>query len=267
MERYSFEGIPNIRDLGGLWTVDGRRTKQGLLLRSGQLFFSTEGDLARLCELGIAEVIDLRSGLERAEKPDLEIPGARNLHLPIMEDISAGVTRDAESDEGAFAMLAQGGDDAPVLAAAYMQKTYRSFVESPFSVSQYARFAGEAVSCAERGRAILWHCTAGKDRAGFAAAIMLEALGVTRADIVEDYLLTNERLAAVVGQLIEQFEGQLPTDAAHEAARRLFLADESYLQAAYGAAEDLYGGFDAFLEQGLGLDAGVRAHMQELFLE
>ncbi len=267
MERYSFEGIRNIRDLGGLRSVDGRKVKRGLLLRSEQLFFSTEGDLAKLCNLGIAEVIDFRSGLERAEKPDLEIPGARNLHLPIMEDISAGVTRDAESDEGAFAMLAQGGDDAPVLAAAYMQKTYRSFVESPFSVSQYARFAGEAVSCAERGRAILWHCTAGKDRAGFAAAIMLEALGVTRADIVEDYLLTNERLAAVVGQLIEQFEGQLPTDAAHEAARRLFLADESYLQAAYGAAEDLYGGFDAFLEQGLGLDAGVRAHMQELFLE
>lgn len=189
------------------------------------------------------------------------------MHLPIMEDINVGVTRDAASDEGAFGMLAQGGEDAPTIAATYMRKTYRSFVERPFSVSQYARFAGEAVSCAERGQAILWHCTAGKDRAGFAAAIMLEALGVVRTDIVEDYLLTNERLAAMVDRLIAQFSGQLPNDAAHEAAERLFHADESYLQAAYGAAEDLYGGFDAFLERGLGIDDDARGHMQELFLE
>ena len=162
-------------------------------------------------------------------------------------------------------MLTRGEDISSSLVDQHMELMYRRFVSDPFAIAQYTRFVDEIIESAERGEAVLWHCTAGKDRAGFATAIVLESLGASRDDIIEDYLITNEYLTGVVEHLLATIGRMLPSDSARQAARSFFRADERYLEAAYDEAATRFGSFEAFCEQALGIDAGKRAHMRELF--
>lgn len=256
-----FEGLANIRDLGGMSAAGGRIVRQGLLYRSDQLAHATPADREQLAQMGIAEVIDFRSDRERTENPDGELPGAVNLHLPVFEDIAEGITHDTESDKRLMETIASGQSVDDEVIDAHMQAMYRGFVDNPFAASQYARFVDEVLACAEQGRAILWHCTAGKDRAGFATAIVLEALGVDRGVIVEDYLLTNARLANMIEGILAHLDSFFRTEAARNSARRFFQADASYLEAAYAAADERYGSFEAFLEQAVGIDGDKRGRL------
>jgi len=260
-----FEGLHNVRDLGGTTVAGGFEVVSGKMLRSDQLADASEADLVKLGELGIGKVIDLRSAVGRDEKPDPEIAGAVNLYLPIIEDVRAGITRDSKSDARIIEMLSRGEDIDPSLVDQHMELMYRRFVSDPFAIAQYARFVDEIIESAKRGEAVLWHCTAGKDRAGFATAIVFESLGVSHDDIIEDYLLTNECLTSVVERLLATIGRLLPSDSAREAARSFFRADERYLEAAYDEAAEHHGSFGAFCEQALGIDADKRALMRELF--
>lgn len=261
-----FESMYNVRDLGGT-PVAGGVVKEGLLLRGDQPFFATESDIRALAERGIGLVVDFRSMAEQGEKPDPAIPGARGLSLPIIDDMRAGITRDRKSDGNVVEMLARGAVDGMFSVDSYMQDMYRKFVLEPFAAAQYARFVDELVANAERGKATFWHCTAGKDRAGFAAAIVLEALGADRDAIRADYILTNERLAGVVDRIIDMIAAKLPTEEVRAEARRFFGADWSYLDAAYAAATERFGSFAGFLEEAIGIDAAKRERMRELFVE
>ena len=261
-----FEGMHNVRDLGGMTAADGRRVRKGLLYRADQPFFATEADLEALGAMGIGVVFDFRGIAERAEKPDPEIPGARNLHLPVVEDVLTGVTRGEEGNARMVEMV-MSGKVSEGLVDQHMQNMYGVFVTEPFSVGQYARFVDETVAVAQQGKAALWHCTAGKDRAGFATVIMLEALGASREDIFADYLQTNECLADVVKGFAALVAERFPDGVPEGPMRRFFLADESYLAAAYHAIDGKYGSFDAFLEQALGVDQEKRETMCSLFLE
>ena len=265
-ELVEFEGLNNVRDLGGIATADGRCVRSGMLYRSDQLFFATDGDRRKLDCMGIATVVDFRSIPEREEKPDPAIDGARNVHLPIIEDVRMGITRSGSDDKNLVSMMMAGEVDNAVVDR-HMQAMYCEFVAEPFAQGQYAHFIGEVVTTAEAGKASLWHCTAGKDRAGFATAIVLEALDVPREAIFTDYLQTNECLSRAVDALVDQFGARLPNDTARAALRRFFLADESYLQAAFNAIDERYGSPTAFYEQALGVDDAKRARMRELFLE
>ncbi|MBQ9042428.1 MAG: tyrosine-protein phosphatase [Eggerthellaceae bacterium] len=261
-----FEGLSNTRDLGGMLAVDGRRIREGLLYRSEQLFFATEGDRAKLDTLGIGKVFDFRSALERDEKPDPDIAGAENAHLPIIEDVRTGITRGDAGNERMIEVVMSGKADIAFVDQ-HMQGMYTEFVTEPFAHGQYARFVDEALAEAEQGKAVLWHCTAGKDRAGFATVIVLEALGVPRDDIVADYLQTNECLAGSIDNIMAMLAERLPSMSTVDVMRHFFLADESYLRAAYDAIDDRFGSVDAFLEQALRIDAAKREKMQTLYLE
>ena len=186
-----FEGLHNVRDLGGTAVADGLKVSSGKMLRSDQLADATETDLAKLGELGIGKIIDLRSAVGRDEKPDPDIAGAVNLHLPIIEDVRAGITRDSKSDARIIEMLTRGEDISSSLVDQHMELMYRRFVSDPFAIAQYTRFVDEIIESAERGEAVLWHCTEGKDRCGLTTALILEILGMDRKTIMEDYLKTN----------------------------------------------------------------------------
>ena len=261
-----FEGLHNVRDLGGMRTHDGRTVRSGLLLRGDQPFEATEGDKRKIAELGVRTLIDFRSLAEHEKKPDPAIPGVSNVHLPIIKDVRAGITHGEESDKALMRMFSEGHDVAPEVVDKHMGNMYRLFVEDDFANAQYARFVDLVLEQALAGGATLWHCTAGKDRAGFATVILLEALGVPRADIVADYMRTNESLAHVVEKLVTMFSSMLPSENARQSLRRFFLADERYLAAAYDAADERYGSFDAFLAEALHVDDAKRAKLQELLL-
>lgn len=261
-----FEGLRNVRDLGGIPAGDGRAVRDGLLFRSGQLASASTADLARLHELGVRLVVDFRNPHELEEKPDPVVEDARYLHLPVFSDQRAGITRDTESDMGVRRYFASGGPVDPEVATNHMCKMYRSFVEDPYSCEQYARFIGAVIETAGQGSASLWHCTVGKDRAGFGTAIVLAALGVSRDDIAADYVLTNDYIADTMDDFVATVMNvrlDVP-ESARVALTRIFTADPAYLQAAYEHADELYGSFDGFLEQALGLDCARRERMREL---
>ena len=256
-----FEELNNTRDLGGMRTVDGREILGGKLYRSGHLYAASIQDRARLSE-AVDLVIDFRTERERNEKPDPVIPGVENLPLPIIESLAAGVSRDAESDEAAFAMAAADPDKA----RAYMCRTYTGFVRSDFSVTQYQRFVQLLREPWRKG--VLWHCTAGKDRAGFAAVLVQELLGVSRSDILEDYLQTNDFLAEEVQQLYTMLGARTSglDERQEKALYYLFTAQEEYLAAVYTAIRERFGSFEAFAERGLGMGAAERELFRAQYL-
>jgi len=274
----AFEGLSNVRDLGGMRTKKGRIIDAGRLYRSDQLFSATQADREKLGTMNIKVVIDFRSGIEREEKPDPELEGTTNLHLPIIKDVRAGITRDTQSNKGIMKMVMNGKGADPAAIDAYMANMYCEFVTDPFANEQYARFVDAVITALRAEGGALWHCTGGKDRAGFATVILHEALGVARNDIMADYLQTNEYVAGVTDQLAGMLSskafssgqaqhGEQVSEAMMTALSHLFRADESFLASAYAAADERFGSFDAFLAQGLGVDEAKREELCRLSLK
>ena len=246
MKKIEFEQLNNTRDLGGIVVQDGSTIIPDRLIRSGRLGIGSESDIERIGEL-VSVVVDFRSDNERSETPDPDIPGVENIHIPIIDDLAAGVSRDQKSDEEAFMMLANDPDGA----LEYMCRTYEGFVAS------------------ESDKAVLWHCTAGKDRAGFATVIVLEILGADRDTITQNYLRTNELIEDDIQRMIGMFFRM--TGAADPntgvALKHMFSARKEYLEAAYDMVEKLYGDFGMFLNEGLGLRDEDILRMREMYLE
>lgn len=274
----AFDGLNNVRDLGGIVARGGRRIREGRLIRSDQLFFASDADRAKLERLGIGLVVDFRSSSECREKPDPDLPGVAHVHLPIVQDVRAGIVRDEASNRSALQIIMGGRDLDLAFVDRYMNDMYRQFVLEPQATSQYARFIDEVIATLRENRCALWHCTAGKDRAGFATVVLLEALGVPRDVVVADYLQTNEHLEGVVAQLIDMLIAQIRAsghgsldEAGIEQVKtslaRFFCADEAFLAGAYEAADEQYGGFDGFLERALGVDGAKRELLCELCLD
>ena len=115
---------------------------------------------------------------------------------------------------------------------------------------------------------MLWHCTAGKDRAGIGAVLIEEILGVSRQEIIEDYLLTNVHLEEDIRLLSAMVKKKERTDSplADESLKYLFGADEEYILSFYREAEKKYGSMEDFLRGRLGVTDEDRAAMQEMYL-
>ena len=258
----TFEQLKNTRDLGGMVTADGHKIKPGRLIRSGRLVLASEADIEKLAPM-IDLVVDFRSDKEREEGPDPEMPGVENVHVPILNTSRAGVSREKETDQ----QVRKISFDDPASALGRMKRVYENFVADEYSVSQYRRFVD--LLLAGREKAILWHCTAGKDRAGFAATIVEELLGVDRDTIREDYLLTNERLADETASMVAMFRqrSEAWSPAAEEAATVFFSAHEEYLRGAYEKAEEIYGDFEGFLSRGLRVTPEEREKLRQMYLE
>ena len=248
MKRILLEKLNNTRDLGGI-EVPGGTIAPGRLIRSGQPGRASEADLEWIAA-NVSTVIDFRTPMERGEVPDPDIKGVENIHLPIVDDLTAGVSRDAQSDEEAIHMLLED----PNSAKEYMSDMYRTFVESEKARDGYEAFVNKLFE--DRDKAILWHCTAGKDRAGFATVIALEMLGADRGTIMENYLATNDYIEADIEGMVNFFFGRAggANADAERALRYLFGAHREFLEAAYASAEELYGSISGYIRDGLHVD-------------
>ena len=203
--------IQNMRDLGGIRTVDGRAIRPGMLIRSGQLVQAREEDLR-----GVSAVIDLRTPVEQREMPD-HVCGHEFLSLPLFDDAMAGISHEQETKN-------QGIPDMAMLYGRLMRECTASFRRVMLAVMTHDYSTG----------AVLWHCTEGKDRTGMTTALVLEALGVERDAIMEDYLKTNQiniPKAAVIRERLVPTHGE----AFAERVYRAYIADEKYLRAAWEA--------------------------------
>ena len=259
--RIPLQSLKNTRDLGGMRTEDGRRIVPDRLIRSGALYGASESDLIWFSS-HLGRIIDLRSDEELLERPDPAIAGVEYMHLPVLRDLAAGVSRDEASDKKAVSILEMDPEDM----RSHLLRSYTGFVSDDYSVSRYRRFV-EILSDASE-KAVLWHCTGGKDRAGFASVIIESLLGVSREDIFADYLETNAYLEPEMADTvrrIEQAHGSL-SEKLEKTLRYVFLAREEYLEASFREAEERYGSFQRFLQSGLGVTDEMTALLQRKYL-
>jgi protein-tyrosine phosphatase len=256
--RIPFDGPGNLRDLGGYRAADGRTVRWGALYRSDHLGRLSRRDLRQLRRLELATIVDFRSGAERAATPNRLPPGhaIRVVELPVFDDGSA-----ADLEHELRTRLAR-GDLAGIDAASMMVEVNRRLVAEFTPV--YRRFLAELLAAA--GAPVLFHCTAGKDRTGFAAAIVLRLLGVPEQTMVADYMRSKGYSLAARRRellLLRLLKGRTVT-----ALVRGFLGVETaYLQAAFEAIDRTYGSFEAYARDGLGLGAAEIARLREALLE
>lgn len=251
-----FEKIQNVRDLGGLETLDGRRISSGLLLRSANLGEATEADVKKLEEYGLAKVIDLRTVMERQEKPDIIPETVTYLPNPIFDESMLGISHEKETHEKQKQMLIPA-----------MEDLYRMIVTDEVCRRNLGKAAQSVMEHDFAEGSVLWHCTEGKDRCGLLTVILLSALSVERGLIVEDYLLTNEVNAPKAEGYYQQMLAAGKAEAEAEAVKNAFLAKESYLNAAYAAIEEQYGDMDIYLREGLFLSAETISAFRQKVLQ
>ena len=227
--RIRAQGVPNLRDLGGYAAADGRTVKWGVLFRSDDLFDLEESALGVLEELGIRLIVDFRTRHEAMMAPDsLPEITRESVNLPV--DAGKAMTR--LQDESLNATKSR----------SIMLSVYRDLVHDFQPVyREFFRLLGEAENVP-----LLFHCTAGKDRTGFAAAMILSALGVGRDDIMRDYLLSVECLR-------ERWVEGRDYD---EAMKPLFVVEPEYLNTVFEAIDNQYGGVEKYLRDILGVDIG-----------
>jgi len=248
-------GAANTRDLGGIVTKDGASIKKNKLIRSGELADLVPLDKERLVnDFKLANIVDLRTDSEVASKPDPEIEHVKNFHYGVMKD--SGVTA---SQEDFYKNLDK------VNGVEYMEKINQELVTDPTARENYKKFFDVLLAC-ENG-STLWHCTAGKDRAGFATMLVLSALGVDKKSIFEDYLLSNKYRKSENEKTIEQVkEATNDNKEAVENITAMMEVRKSYLQTAYDTMEKEYGGVNGYLKKGLGLTNKDISNLKAIYL-
>ena len=240
---------------------DGRRIREGKLIRSGHLEELSESDRVKLSDL-VDVVVDFRTNTERRRQPDAEIPGVDYHHIPIVESLTPGITHEGEDDVSIIKHLLF----KPREAREYMCRMYSDLAASDAALAGYARFF--RILLQPHKKAVLWHCTAGKDRAGIGSVLVQECLGVPREEILADYLATREFLAEDICFLTEIIKKTAGTDSplADESLHYFLSAEEEYIEAFYASIEKHYGSMENCLRKGLGLTSADREHLMGIYL-
>ena len=239
-----FQQVRNIRDAGGKMTPDGRRIQTGRLLRSANPGLATAADIAQLQRFSINVVVDFRT---QGEKKPSETSFAEVFNW-VADPIMVGNL----SQRSVLSALQNGTAQD---SRAFMIALYRDF---PLQYQpQYRRF----LQLAEKNHNILYHCTAGKDRTGFASLLLLSALGIDHTDIIADYLESNRTDTAGNAQLLEQVN---KLGLSVEVMAPLLSVEAAYLDAAQQVIDDDHGGMQHYVEHVLGIDTAL---IRENYLE
>lgn len=250
--RVPLQGCHNFRIVGGWRARDGRVLGRGRLFRSDALDQLHATDQAAIAALGIVRIFDLRGSAEIARAPSLwpEGPAPR---------LWTGAECAAEAEISV--LMTREGADAQTFRAA-MRNVYSRF---PEELADAVAGLGEALLGGDDGAALV-HCTAGKDRTGFATAMLLRAIDITDEDVLADYLLSNAGYAAAR----VRFNGHGGLDAIEARApggvAALLGVHPEYLAAAENRIATDFGGIDAWLEHHAGLDRDRRARLADRLL-
>ena len=187
-------GVGNARELGGYVAEDGRVVRRGVFLRTAALGNATEADIQRLVDdYHLSLVIDLRMTSEIEQAPDPVMDGVENLHLGIIDEAAMAAKRQSLSaeDVAGLDMTSKLGRLRMAMKLGIVgDHMYIDFLSGEPGKAGYARLFRELLALPE-GKAMLFHCTQGKDRTGCAAMLILSALGADEETIMADFMLTN----------------------------------------------------------------------------
>jgi protein-tyrosine phosphatase len=234
-------GASNFRDLGGYPAKDGRMVRWRQIFRSNHLGHVTETDIGILRSLGVKSAFDFR-GVEERTEAICAVAEITVHSLPIEPSVTAAL----------LSRLASGAPVSPADALEVMHDSYRSYVRQ--NTGCYRALFTHLL---EDRAPLVIHCTAGKDRTGFACALILHALGAPAEVIAEDYLLTNSFYRRPTTS------SDLPDDV----RQVLGSVETSFLAAAFDTISADYGGLENYFSEGLGLGAQERATLEARYLE
>ena len=239
---FNLTGASNFRDLGGYTGKDGRTVRWRHIFRSNHLGHLTEADIAVLRRLGLKSAFDFRGAEERSAA--VCAIGEIKVHsLPVEPTVVAALR----------ARLASGKALSPSDGIEVMRESYVGYVRQ-----NTGRYRSLFAHLLDDSAPLVIHCTAGKDRTGFACALILHALGVPEDVISEDYLLTNR---------FYKRDPSASNDLPDDVRQVLGTVDASFLAAAFDAVRADFGGLDPYFKEGLGLGANERAALQARYLE
>lgn len=251
--RLGMHGAPNFRDFGGYRTTGGRQVKWGYLFRSGQLSSLSDQDVSLLASLALDLVFDFR----RVEEQETDLsrlplqPRPQVVSLPIVPG----------SNSRFFEQAGQQSQD-PAAMFDFMLEINRDFAGP--QAQTYRRMFREILAAPDAR--FLVHCAAGKDRTGFAAAIILLALGVPRDLVMQDYLLTARYY--LPQRELERLRRKYQLEhMVAESILPMLEVHEDYLAVALRHIEDNYSSLEEYLEQALGLGPAELQELRSRYLE
>jgi len=239
---WPLQGASNFRDLGGYPGRDGRPLRWRRIFRSDHLGALTDTDRAALADLGVARTFDFRGAAESAATP-YALPGVVQHSLAIEPTV-------VQHLQG---LRAAGSTLTAAVTAGLMKDLYRGLVND-----HAHRFAELFEHLLQAEAPVVFHCTAGKDRTGVAAALLLLALGVHGDDVMHDFLLTRQhyrRPPALMG------------DSPSEVLDVMWNVQEDFLHAALDRIDRAHGGVQRYLVERLGLDRAAQAALTERYLQ
>jgi len=249
VKQIKLQGAVNVRDLGGYRTKDGKTIKKHKLLRSAALGTLTKADTKKLVQTyHLATDIDLRTDGEAKESPDVKIKGVKYRFDPVMHNFSKiGKTESGEQ---------------------VMTHTYRQFVTTKDARKAYHNLF-EQLLHNPKNKAVLWHCSAGKDRAGMGSVLVLSALGVDRKTINHDFMLSNKFRASVNKQHLAALtaKGVSKKSLDYKRKKAMDAVKMAYINTSYKLIKKDYGSMNNFLHKGIGLTNSDITKLRKMYLK
>lgn len=234
--------LANFRDLGGLTGASNRQVKKGIFFRSASLDNLTPEEIHYLVSLKIRTIVDFRNENEKKEKPDTLFADVSYVPIDIF-GASANYSPDVKT---MMTSLEQ--------ADTLMENVYADFVTSKQAQEKYKQFLHLLLN--RDTTPLVFHCTFGKDRTGYAAALILKILGVSEKDILTNYLNSNQALAEFNRHMLTEMNQKLHlSEQQLNQIKPLLQVDQSHLTLAFQTIKDNYQSFDNYLQTILAFDS------------
>ncbi len=246
-----FIGANNFRDMGGYKTSDGRTVKFGLFFRSDELTGLTDEDMTFLKTLNIKYIFDYRDKTEVQKKPDPILLNVTYEHIPAIEQ---------NNQFGTFEEIARSN----FFKNLNLDTMLELYTILPLNNPSYKRLMEIIQDPNNLG--LLHHCSAGKDRTGVGASLILSALGVPKETVMEDYLLTNETMKEFKDKVLKQVSEHLD-DRGLKIMEQLIGAKEEFLEGVFQSITNTYGNLDTYFAHEFGLTKEKRQALQSFCLE
>ena len=252
---------PNFRDVGGVRTASGQWIRMGILYRSGSLNNLTTTEDDEMTALGITHVVDLRTAAERAATIDKLAPGTDY----VVDDVLAGNPTLSNITGAATALISGSNKSSATVAQAegILTGLYKALPVLDTAKTGYGQLFTSAATL-PAGQALVFHCTAGKDRTGWATAALELELGVPMSTVDADYLESNRYVLPEYKPVVANYVAQGGKAKVIDAVLGV---QPRYLDTSLKVMDSVYGSVDGYFSKGLGLSPATVTALRHELLE
>lgn len=250
----------NFRELGGYETLSGKKIKYHKLLRTGNLADLSPFDLEFLKDYGVKYDVDFRSKEEAEKQPDRVPEGAKYYFDPVFSE-------DLTNSSKSINDLETEAEKDPNFGFDHMLFAYEDMIRSQSAQKAYRKFFDYLLANKKDGDTLIFHCTAGKDRTGFGALLVLSALGVPLKTIKEDYLLTNITTKDFIDNMVQRLKDNNMSENVIQSLRDVQSVHAEYINHAIKILNDDYGSINNYLRDVMKLSSADIMELRRIYLE